>query len=69
MSDGWNASQRELEIALLRKAFLRFVQQDNSCHAYDTGNPCHSHKCGCALEMQSYIDAARADDALVGGSS
>lgn len=42
---------------LVRAAFLRRLQEDNDCDL--TGKPCHSHKCGCALEMHAYIDESR----------
>ena len=47
------------EIELIRAAWLRYLQFENECYAGVTGKPCHSHKCGCALEMQSYIDKER----------
>lgn len=50
------------EAELLRAAFLRCLQQDNDCSVI--GRPCHPDKCGCDLEMQTYLDEAR--DALVG---
>lgn len=42
-----------------RRAFLRYLQLDNQCKVASVGEPCHSHKCGCAIEMQNYIDDAR----------
>ena len=39
----------------VRAAWLRVIQWDNQCAG--TGKPCHSRKCGCALEMQNAIDS------------
>jgi hypothetical protein len=45
----------------LRSAWLRRIQIENECAAHqegrNPGKPCHSYKCGCALEMQSLIDS------------
>lgn len=42
------------EIERLRSAWLYSIQCENICAA--DGKPCHSHKCACAIEMQSLID-------------
>lgn len=42
-----------------RRAFLHYLQVENQCKCI-LGSPCHSHKCGCAVEMQDYIDKASA---------
>lgn len=47
------------DLEIIRAAFLRLLQTENKCYAGITGKVCHSHKCGCALELQSYIDAER----------
>jgi len=44
------------EIDRVRAGFMRYLQNENECNAGPTGKPCHSQKCGCATEMQSYID-------------
>lgn len=46
---------------MLRAAWMRRLQVENECGGLvnSPGKPCHSHKCGCALEMQQYIDAER----------
>jgi hypothetical protein len=43
------------EIKRLRTAFLYQIQVENECNHKPDGKPCR-HKCGCALEMQTYID-------------
>lgn len=48
------------EIDPARAAWLWQLQIENDCNAFREvrlGKPCHSHKCGCALEMQNFIDA------------
>lgn len=51
--------QKVNEVDAVRRAFLRYVQLDNQCKCI-LGSPCHSHKCGCAIEMQACIDMASA---------
>lgn len=46
------------QIDRLRLAFLRYVRDDNQCAAWEMQERCREAKCGCALEMQQYIDAA-----------
>ncbi len=41
---------------LIRSAFMRCLQFENECKP--TGEVCHD-KCGCALEMQEWIDEQR----------
>ena len=54
------------ETELLRSAFFRCLQDDNQC-GQTHGKACDSEdRCGCAHEMQAYLDEAR--DAAVGGS-
>lgn len=53
-------ADNESEAMRVRRAWLRQIQIENKCPT-TTGQPCHSHKCGCALEMQNLIEAAPSD--------
>jgi hypothetical protein len=49
-------SRTQREIDRVRAAFIRYLQNENECNAGPTGKACHSHKCGCAIDLQIYID-------------
>lgn len=42
---------------LLREAWLRVIQSENSCAV--TGAPCAAKRCGCAAEQEMLIQEAR----------
>jgi hypothetical protein len=54
------------ESELIRSAFLRNLQFENKCS--ETGKPCHD-KCGCAIEVQEWIDEERSAVSTPGESS
>lgn len=40
----------------VKDAFMHHIQRENACTAAVTGKPCRSERCGCAIELQAYID-------------
>ena len=50
------------EIEMLRRAFLREIQWDNSC--VFNGERCHPERCDCLAEMETLVRTAR--EALAG---
>jgi hypothetical protein len=44
------------EVKRLRAAFLNHLKSENDCWSFRENRPCEAGKCGCVLEMQSYID-------------
>ena len=46
------------EIERLRAAFIGRLAAENECYAWRNSRPkpCDAVKCGCLLEMQSYVD-------------
>ncbi|GAC1587779.1 MAG: hypothetical protein NVS3B5_21130 [Sphingomicrobium sp.] len=51
----------------VRRDFLQFLQTENQCTCI-FGTPCDSKKCGCAIEMQEYIDKASAPSSQNGNT-
>ncbi len=52
------ADRLAAEIALIRRAWLRVIQEENSCPP--TGGGCFAKRCGCVAEQQMLIDEYRA---------
>jgi hypothetical protein len=52
-----DAERRE---ALIRRAWLRVIQAENTCAV--TGSPCHAKRCGCAAEQEMLIEEAARDE-------
>ena len=51
------AEKREAENAKLRAAWIRQIAKENECYAWvhDLDKPCDPVKCGCNLELESYL--------------
>lgn len=55
----WTTSD-EFNPRVLRRAFLRFIQEQNGCNATEDrlGTPCGEKVCGCWVEMMTHYGDA-----------